>query len=382
MIELKGMTWNHVRGYGPLEATSEQFQLLHPEVQIRWDRRSLKDFGDYPVDKLAAEYDIIMIDHPHVGISSTQGVLVPLDEWIASNFLYDQKMQSVGPSAQSYYWEGHQWALAVDAAAQVSAYRPDLMDGRPVPSKWNQVLELASTLPNGRKVGFPLCPTDAMCSLISICANIAGGEFIDETNGIDPEAGEAAVALLQQLLPFLHPKSLDFNPIQMLDQMSASDEIAYIPLLFGYSNYSRSGFARKLVHFTNIPSHDGRPHGSILGGVGMAVSALSPHIPLAVEYAKFTASGVIQQTAYVDNSGQPGHRQAWIDADVNRKTNDFFDNTLETLDRAYMRPRHASFPLFQERAGVLLHEDLLQGSSPRDTIARMNEWFKACKADR
>lgn len=83
---LKGMTWDHPRGYAPLERLSARYGERRG-VDIAWDRRSLKDFGDSPVDVLARKYDLLVIDHPHVGISAEQGVLVPLDEWLDAAFL-------------------------------------------------------------------------------------------------------------------------------------------------------------------------------------------------------------------------------------------------------------------------------------------------------
>jgi multiple sugar transport system substrate-binding protein len=59
---------------------------------------------------------------------------------LPKRFLEQQKLQTAGPSFRSYTYGGHQWALAVDAAAQVSAYRPDLL--RHPPTTWPDVLTL------------------------------------------------------------------------------------------------------------------------------------------------------------------------------------------------------------------------------------------------
>jgi multiple sugar transport system substrate-binding protein len=355
---------------------------MHPDVEIEWDRRSLKDFGDYPVDKLAARYDIILIDHPHVGICAEQGVLVPLNEWIHPGFLEDQKRNSVGSSHHSYNWHHRQWALAVDAAAQVSAYREDLLQGANPPRTWEQVFALAEALPPERKIGFPLCPTDAMCSFLTLCAQFGGHGYFDEATGIDPAAGAEAAAVLLKLLPWLHASSLRSNPIQMLDDMAQNHEIAYVPLLFGYSNYARNGCAGHRIDFTNIPSLNGVPEGSLLGGVGMAVSSFSPQIETAVKFAEYVAAGETQRTVYYRGGGQPGHRSAWTDPDVNRDSHRFFERTLETLDPAHVRPRHRQFPDFQERGGVILHDFLMksrQGAavSPHEIVTSLNELYQS-----
>ena len=52
-MELKGITWDHARGYNPLIPVSAEFCKAHPGVEISWKKRSLKDFEDFPVSRLA-----------------------------------------------------------------------------------------------------------------------------------------------------------------------------------------------------------------------------------------------------------------------------------------------------------------------------------------
>jgi len=381
LTQLKGMTWDHVRGYGPLDAVTELFRRIHPEVSIHWDRRSLKDFGDYPVAVLAREYDIILIDHPHVGICAEQGVLVPLDEHVPAGYLAEQEAHSVGPSYASYNWGGHQWALAVDAAAQVAAYRPDVLSRADLPATWEKVRALAGELAPGRSIGWPLCPTDAMCSFLTLCANFGGKRFFDEAEGVPREVGEAALELMFELLPLLHESSLRSNPIQMYERMAAAEDIVYVPLAFGYTNYSRKNFPGRRIYFADAPSTTGVPGGSLLGGVGMAVSAFSGHIPLAVEFTMLAAHPDVQRTIYFTAGGQPGHLAAWRDEAINRECGDFFTATRRTLDNSYMRPRTKVFPVFQEQAGIVIHEALSRKShgesvSAAHTVASLNELYR------
>ena len=109
-------------------ATAEAYASVQPEVRIVWDTRSLQAFADFPVQKLAESYDLLVIDHPFVGFAAADGCLL-LDEHIDAAVLTDQAANSVGPSHRSYIYGGHQWALATDAAGHVSAYRPDLLAG-------------------------------------------------------------------------------------------------------------------------------------------------------------------------------------------------------------------------------------------------------------
>jgi multiple sugar transport system substrate-binding protein len=364
-----------------MKATTEKFQLSSPDAEISWDARSLKDFEDYPIEKLAEKYDLIMMDHPFIGSGVKSKALVPLDEHVPAGYLADQARHSVGPSYQSYSWEGHQWALAVDAAAQVSAYRPDLLEAQSlrVPETWEEVFELTEALPAGTKIGLALNPTHAFCTFITLCAHISGNAFLEEATAVDLSVGEEALNFLRRLVPVIHEVSLRADPIQVSELMSRSDEVAYVPFMFGYSNYARPGFAPYVVRFKNIPSVRTEPSGSVLGGIGLAVSAYSEHRQVAIDFALFVAAQECQRGLYFESGGQPGHRAAWIDPKVNQRSSGFFEDTLRTLDLAYLRPRHAGYPAFQERAGETISDFLQSDGNAREALNTINQLYKETK---
>src|SRR5260370_11720801 len=124
---LKGITWGHSRGYTPLMAAAQRYTELHPGTTFIWEKRTLQQFADYPIEELAKVYDLLIIDHPWVGIAAATGAVLPLDQYLPAEYLKDQAENSVGYSHQSYYYEGHQWALAIDAATPVASYRPGLL---------------------------------------------------------------------------------------------------------------------------------------------------------------------------------------------------------------------------------------------------------------
>ena len=66
-LSLRGMTWDHARGYDPMVATSAAYAAAHPGVTITWEKRSLQAFADRPIGEMAETYDLMVIDHPHVG---------------------------------------------------------------------------------------------------------------------------------------------------------------------------------------------------------------------------------------------------------------------------------------------------------------------------
>ncbi|UUZ76907.1 hypothetical protein LP414_05650 [Polaromonas sp. P1(28)-13] len=50
------------------------------------------------------------------------------------------------------------------------------------------------------------------------------------------------------------------------------------------------------------------------------------------------------------------------------------EQTLTTLDQAYMRPRYPGYIEFQDHASRAVHECLLGKASARETIRRINGW--------
>ncbi len=156
--------------------------------------------------------------------------------------------------------------------------------------------------------------------------------------------------MLRELLNLSAPGSLDRNPIRTWQLLAESDTVAYCPFAYGYSNYSRHGYASHQLTTGNLITLDnGTPLRSTLGGAGIAVSAQCKHRDAAIAYAAHVASPLTQRTLYVSSGGQPGHRAAWLDAEANRITNNFFANTLPTLDAAWVRPRWPGFIAFPGR---------------------------------
>ena len=161
-VKLKGMTWSHPRGYDPMAACAAIWKEK-TGVEIAWDKRSLQDFESYPVEDLARAYDLIVIDHPHVGQITGESCLVPLDVAGRETECAALAAASVGKSFPSYNWQGRQWAFPIDAATQVQAWRPDLLAA--APQTWSEVLELARQ----GKVMIPLRAPHSLMAFFTLC---------------------------------------------------------------------------------------------------------------------------------------------------------------------------------------------------------------------
>jgi multiple sugar transport system substrate-binding protein len=371
MCELIGITWNHTRGYLPMVATAQRFCELGSSISITWHKRSLQQFADAPLSDLASRFDLLVIDHPSIGEAVHQGLLLPLDDFLPAEFLADQAANSVGQSHVSYAYNGHQYALAIDAATPVSGYRPDLLkraNAQP-PATWEDLLALA-------RRGLVTVPAIAIDSLMNffMLANALGAEPFSQPDEVTSQAeGGRALELLRELVQLSAEGSLERNPIRTWQLLVDSETVAYCPFAYGYSNYSRPGYAANLPHTGGLVSVNGRTLRSTLGGAGLAVSRSCKHPEQAVAYAKFTASPAVQKTLYFQAGGQPGHRAAWLDPVVNGASANFFANTLSTLDSAWMRPRFPGFITFQEAAARAVHEYLSGRGEALKVIQTMNE---------
>lgn len=374
MIELRGITWDHPRGFAPLLASVEPY-AAQTGIRVVWEKRSLKEFGDTPVDKLAAEYDLLIIDHPHVGIAAATRSLLPLDTCIPADVVALLAEQSAGPSHASYFYLGHQWALAIDAAMQTSSYRSDLLGGS-LPGSWEEVIELAESLEgSGRWIGTTLVPTDCACYFLTLCASL-GDPPGQRDELVSKNTGTRALELISQLSRLSHPDSLSWNPIKLLDHMSREDDVVYCPLTFNYSNYARDGYAKHTVRFGNIPG----VKGSILGGTGFAVSASCQHQEAACAYGTWLCSAETQRGFYLKNGGQPGNVVAWEDPQVNRLTANFFLDTIDTLQHAYLRPRYHGFVDFQVGAGDIIHQMLSDGLDVDGCLGQLFDLYAETRA--
>jgi multiple sugar transport system substrate-binding protein len=347
-FRIKGITWDHVRGYGPLYASVKPYKEKHG-VDIYWEKRSLKDFGDASLEELALEYDLIVMDHPHAGVAAKTQAVIPLDRVLSKETLEDAANHSTGPSLQSYWYDSHLWALPIDAACQVASFRHDLLSQDLLPQTWDDVFKLADNLRSEKKfVGMALCATDCNCSFLTLCAQ--HGDPFEENKFIAESTGRWALGILKKIHKVFHPESIQWNPIRLYDYMSSENDVAYCPLAFGYSNYSRQGFSKIKLDFGPIPGK----RNALLGGAGIAISKHCSNIQEAVAYVTFLCGENFQSNMYVEAGGQPAHKKAWVNPDTNNITGNFFANTLSTIENAYTRPRNTNWPLFQEECGEII----------------------------
>lgn len=370
MVKLKGMTWSHPRGYDPMVACSKVW-LEKTGVEIAWEKRSLQDFESFPVEELAASYDLIVIDHPHVGQITREDCLLPLDDAAHTAELAAIAAGTVGRSYPSYHWQGRQWAFPIDAATQVQAYRPDRLDG-PV-TDLNDIIPLVK---KGRAI-LPMRPPHSLMVFFTLAAHLGKPCSADGPELIAREHGELVLDWMARLVSGMDASCYEMDPIAVLDMMGQPD-CAYdvSPFIYGYVSYSFAGFRPARIAFADMPVIDGRaPDGSALGGTGIAVSARTSAPDEAKAFARWIAGGPVQASIYASANGQPGHADAWESDEVNSRALDFYRNTRATLEGAYVRPRHDGFMAFQQKAADAITDGLRANERHTLLLDKLNRFF-------
>ena len=386
---LSGLTWDHPRGVHALRAAAAQSAALGVPVPLTWDAQPLEGFESAPIGEIASRYDLLVIDHPHLGDAIAQGALQPLDAVLPAELLDDLAAHSVGPSFASYSAEGHLWALPLDAATQVAAVREDLLDC--APATWDEVRELSQRAP----VALSLAGPHAFLSLCSVAVALGAEPRSlppapdiehDSAPLFDRATAVTALSILHELAARAPVGTAALNPIGLLERMRWNDDIAYIPLVYGYVNYSMIGSTGTAVRFIDAPAaaRGGRP-GSTIGGTGIAVSARTRVTPDLVAHLHWLLSKVAQEGFIPEHDGQPSRISAWESAAVNDASADFYRGTRRTLDASWVRPRFPGYTAFQSKASAIVREGLGMDSSgsvgfdPRATLARLEAAYSTAR---
>jgi multiple sugar transport system substrate-binding protein len=378
-INLKGITWNHSRGILPMVATAQRFSELYPQVNITWEKRSLQQFADFSIQELAERFELLVIDHPWAGFAAKTKSIVPLDSYLSDDYLKDQEEHSVGQSYESYTYDGHLWALPIDAATPVAASRPDLLaeKGFSLPQSFEDLMALA----NAGLVAFAGIPIDVLMNFYTLCCSLGEDPCQNDETVISTETGVRALQMYRQLASKIDPANFNRNPIQVYEAMTQTNQIAYCPFAYGYANYSRNGYARKVLHFHDMISVNGKTNlRSTLGGTGLAISAKCAEPEMAAKYVGFVGSPTCQATLYFESGGQPGHLAAWKNEEVNRQSQQYFANTLPALQRAFLRPRYHGSMYFQDHAGDVVRDYLMGEGDEITVLSALNELYQQSKS--
>jgi multiple sugar transport system substrate-binding protein len=341
-VVLRGLTWDHPRGYRPLEAFSE------PGVRVVWDRQPLSGFESTPLSELAARYDLLVIDHPGLGAAIEAGAILPVEDVFAARDLKLWRSRAVAPTWESYRLHGYGWALPLDAATQTCLYRP----GRTAPPvAWSDVLEMS---------GVVLCVAGphAGLMLLGLAGSRSGDGLLDRSRAVE------TLELLRAVWRRSDQSAAGLDPIGIHELLAVSNELVCCPLVYSYAYYGAADGERQPLAWSAAPrlrSGD-RLGNSTLGGTGLAVTPRAYDRVLAVtRYVRGLLDVGAQLDVVSSVGGQSATAAVWASDVVDKAWNGHYSATLETLTTSYIRPRFDGWIAFQdslsERVRSLLSDD-------------------------
>lgn len=362
----RGLTWDHPRGTLALRAASAGAPGV-PPCDIEWDAQPLEGFESTSIGDHADRYDLVVLDHPHLGEAISHGSLRPIDEIVGPQSIARIRRATIGNSAASYELDGRLWALPLDAAAQVSV-RSD--SGIPSPSSWREAAELASACRTA-------LPTTGPHLFLTLCAIALG-------DGVEPGAGQsflplesvaAGLALLEVFVPRSAERPDIDNPIAVLESMSAPEGPQYCPHLFGYVNYAVADRARPLL-FDDAPRGSQGRIGSVLGGTGIAATARCEPSPELTQHLEWLLSVEAQRAFIPANGGQPSAIAAWTESEIDSAANGFYSRTRATLESAWVRPRHDGAVPFQIAASNAVRKAVIEHGDAARLARELDDAFQ------
>jgi multiple sugar transport system substrate-binding protein len=385
-MTLRGLTWDHPRAYRPLQA----FAAHRPDIAVSWDRQSLADFEAKPIAGLARRYDLMIIDHPGLGAAIAARAIRPLDDLVPTGHLAAWQAASVGPTWASYTGardtgashprashpraghpvRGQQWAVPIDAATQVTVFRPDLAGA--VPRDWAQVPGMARRHPTALCLGGP----HAFLTLLAMCASARPGPAADPL--LHPAHAAAAIGILRAVWAEADQAISAADPIAVHEALAAVGPLAYCPLAYGYASYARPEPGRRALAWAPAPGFGSPRPGAVLGGTGLAVSALRAVDP--AEMLRFLTAFLapeVQGKLVPAQAGQPALAAAWDSPTVDQDWGRYYSASRRSLDAAWVRPRAAGWIPLQDQASALVRAAIMGEVSAAEAINEINAGYRA-----
>ena len=364
--ELRGITWDHPRGYAGLEVATAAYLRAEPALAITWDRQPLAGFEASPIERLAEAYDLIVLDHPFMGDAWASGCLVDLDQYGQALDLDALRADVMGPSFDIYRYGGL-WAAPLDGATQVSVLRPDLIEQAP------RTLDDVRALAGRGRLAIALHGPHSVLTWFSIYSNLGAPPDGDAEELLEPSRALEALDLLREIYSFCPRECVDWNSIAALEAMSVRDDLTYCPYIYAFASYSRALPPRRSLRFADVPAlmSGSGARGAMLGGTGLAISRRCLNLDEALRFVRYLI-GASTQESMAEHGGQPVRRSVWGSARLADAFDGFYANTARTMDLSAVRPRYPRYIPLQAEAGRLTERYLREGGNPRHLIDRIN----------
>lgn len=230
-------------------------------------------------------------------------------------------------------------------------------------------------------------PAHMLLTLLSLCASRRPVSE-RQADGTPAWWGRDGIRIdvLHDLVEFLRadrdlsaPRSFGRDSIGVLGELSAGGRALFCPLVFQCVTYAPDPRSEHAVPFRDALDGPFGAVGTVLGGVGLAVSRATHNPDLAVEFVRFATEASPQVQIVAAAGGQPARREGWADPEVNREASGFYEAIACTIERSFLRPRIDDYPALQAAAGQALHALIVRGATTHEIgneLARL--WGGTC----
>lgn len=370
---IKGITWDHSRAFPPLVAVSQRYEELNPGVRIRWEKRTLDEFGHKPIDLLSEEYDLIVIDHPWAGYCFERKLVLDLRSRFSDAQWCQLADAFVGESFRSYFYDEKLLAIPIDAATPAASWRPDLLRLKniSVPETWEELIRLADQ----KQVVMPGFGADLFLNWLMLLHALKAHPFQSTESLAGREEAVEAMSMLKRLSEPMPDEIFQWNPIRIAEVMTREDQFAYCPFAYSYGNYCRPSFTNQPLEYGDLVRLGGKRLRSILGGTGIAISASCVEIDVAVDFTLYCASSQVQNNIYTYAGGQPAHKEVWQAGNLEDFTGRFFTDSRNAHENAIVRPRYDGYVALQEKAGKPLQAFVKGELSDEKAWNKIEEYY-------
>lgn len=371
---IKGITWDHSRAFPPLVAAAQRYEELHNGVRIHWDKRTLDEFGHKPIDQIAGDYDLIVIDHPWAGFCFEHNLVTDLKKLLTRHQWDDLQNNCVGASFDSYIFDDKLLAIPIDLATPVPSWRPDLINTNSfkLPVTWEDLILMADR----HQVIMPAFNADLFLNWMMLLYALEAHPFENRDAIAEKNKAIEAASLLKRLAEPMPKEIINWNPINIAELMTRKDEFIYCPFAYSYGNYCRPSFTDKPLRYGNLIQFSGKRLKSIAGGTGIAISTSCEEVEMALDFSIYCASPNIQSSLYTLAGGQAVRRETWMNKDLTALAGGFYADSYLSHSEALIRPRYNGYVPLQQKAGKWLQQFILGEVDENKLIEEINTCYR------
>lgn len=367
----------------PNAAIIPDFNAANPEIEVVMETVPVQNYFPKLSTEVASNASNLEV---FTGITNllyafaATGKIVPFDEVFTAEQIAELEKDIPAKYLDTWRYKGRLYAIPNDSNAQWSFYRKDIFDaaGVQVPKKWEDSIEIAKALTKNGVYGYTasLRRGEYAGAHFSSILFSYGGEYWDEgfNPTIDSEAGRKAIDIMQQLMPYADPGTINAGEDDTA-QAIASGVAAWAPLAWGRSDLTD---ASKIASAANIetavpPDGGDHPAAPCLGGQAYMIASWAPDKAAASKWVAYATSAEVMRK-FVANQGQPARSSALNDPE-NVKIGRYFPTLQKVLEQGHPFPAIPESYQFLVELGNHVAEILSGTVSAEQGLKNANEAF-------